>query len=295
MIRLAPFLMVSLLIHGFVLCAHSPWANTTNAPGHQGAPDDRVFVSLEAETESLASAPTPSTVDSARSQESTPQKRAVNEPQPKAPSPAPPEQPDKAPISHEARPSESVLAVTADKPAPNLDVPEEMRSEAEEVAPPKEPQTVDDKPALTEQTPAKKPPKEENKEDRSQADAPKSVASVAQVASNRSSFRSTRGHELVDFKAKVIAAIRAASYYPKKAARSKKHGKVVVKFRIWKEGKVDNIVVVSSSGAKILDEAAVTILEKAAEDFPKVPASFRGDHLTYAAPIVFKAKSGRTR
>ena len=293
MIRVAPFFLVSFLFHGVLLFGSLSWFPWITSPGHPGVHEERLFVEVVAETPMMASAPTPSATDSAASTPSKPSKELTKQEQTREEPPQTTEEAEpETPQNKDATPL-PVLARASEEPDPDFVRSEEPPTEspepiAQHAHHEKEEETKD---------PTEDPvPKEREKElsaDTQQQSAP-SPASTPRVASRRTVVtRSCRGHDLVDYKAKVIAAIKKASFYPRKAAKKKQRGTAVVRFRIWRGGKVDSIEISCSSGSKILDEAALQIVQKAEKNFPKVPDFFQGQHLVYAVPIVFKKRATR--
>lgn len=297
MIRLAPFFIVSLVLHGLFLVAQGPWSNPFTLPGDPGATEELLFVEVVAEKELTASAPSPAMIDSIESKESQPEKETHPEEETKAEPPPTPEEPVHEPVVEKPETPQPVLARTSEEPKADFvtsdDIPSDLPDAVELVKePPKteqDPQPIEEKKPKTEEDVV-----EEKKEQETQQEAPKAVASVSQVASRQSVFLATRGRDLVDYKAKVIAAIKKASFYPRKAARRRERGQVIVRFRIWKDGRVDNIEIARSSGSEILDKAAREIVQKAINDFPPAPDFFHGISMAYAVPIVFREK-GKSR
>jgi protein TonB len=119
-----------------------------------------------------------------------------------------------------------------------------------------------------------------------------SNAAPAQIASLQTRLRAAKGRDLADFKAGVIAAIKEASYFPRKAARKRQYGRALVKFRIHRDGSISGISVARSSGHEVLDKAAKKIVRKASKKFPRFPEKLKTDDLSYLVPIVFKKKGG---
>ncbi len=294
MIRLAPFVIVSMFMHGILLVAGVPWSNPLTLPGLPEGSEELLFVEVVAEKELIASAPTPAAIDAAASQASQPEEEARTEPEKPEPPPPEPEEPVEEPDLEESALPQPVLATPCEEPkADFVTSDQEAPDPPEPVEKLKEPPITEDKPKPEEQEePVETKREEEKKEEEKEAarEAPKAVASIPQVASRQSMFRASRGHDMADFKSKVLAAIKKASYYPRKAARKRKRGEVLVRFKIWKDGRVDGIEVAHSSGSKILDKAAVEILQEAGAAFPRVPDFFRGKHVMYAVPIVFRGK-----
>ncbi|MDQ7785647.1 MAG: energy transducer TonB [Desulfomonilaceae bacterium] len=293
MMRLIPFLFFSILFHGMILGTSVPWINRVSSPGHPRVVEENLYVEVVAEQEFTAAALTPSAVDTAASAKSQPTKEPERPKETRQDQPPAEEKPEPTMAQDEADPSPTLLVTKTEEPRADF-----VESDKEVPEPPEKPteqkqfkEIVKEKPPEKETDISvkedKKEPEEDNKEER-----PESKPSIAQIASRQSVFRASPGHDLADFKAKVIAAIRKASYYPRKAARNKKRGEVVVSFRIWKDGKVDGIEIKRSSGSDLLDQAAIETVRKAIQNFPDVPASLRTDPLGYAVPIVFKGKGG---
>lgn len=63
--------------------------------------------------------------------------------------------------------------------------------------------------------------------------------------------------------------------YPSQAVRLKQEGSVKVTFRLKQNGEVEDVRVVGSSGYEILDEDALSLIQKTAEYFPKPPKTVR--------------------
>lgn len=115
-----------------------------------------------------------------------------------------------------------------------------------------------------------------------------SAASAPSVASVERSFIPAAGAGEEVFNSKVLSAIKSAIFFPKKAVQEKHHGEVVVKFTVWKDGRLDDVTIIKSSGSQHLDEAVVKILEKASRNFPEFPVHTAREKLEFVAPILFK-------
>jgi TonB family protein len=115
-----------------------------------------------------------------------------------------------------------------------------------------------------------------------------SIASVPSVASPERQGPSKSGGEAQTYKDLILSAIHEAAYYPKAALRNMAHGQAVVSFTIKKDGSLANIAIVSHAHSKILDEAALRIVEKASSHFPPLPDALMRDHVCYVVPIIFK-------
>jgi TonB family protein len=115
-----------------------------------------------------------------------------------------------------------------------------------------------------------------------------STASTPSVASpeRKGSFKA--GDEAPTYKDRILSAIHEAAYYPRTALRNKAYGKTVVCFTINKDGSLANVAIVSHADSKVLDDAALRIVEKASSHFPPVPDSLMKERVSYVVPIVFK-------
>jgi protein TonB len=115
-----------------------------------------------------------------------------------------------------------------------------------------------------------------------------SIASVPSVASPERQGPSKLGDEAQTYKDIILSAIHDAAYYPKAALRNMAYGRSVVSFTIKKDGSLTNIAIVSHAHSKILDEAALKIVEKASSHFPPLPDALMRDQVCYVVPIIFK-------
>ncbi|MGO9571151.1 MAG: energy transducer TonB [Desulfomonilaceae bacterium] len=115
-----------------------------------------------------------------------------------------------------------------------------------------------------------------------------SLASTPSVATpeRKGSFKA--GDEALTYKDRILSAIHEAAYYPRAGLRHRAHGKTLVRFTINKDGSLANVAIVSHADSKVLDEAALKIVEKASSHFPLVPDSLMKEQVSYVVPIVFK-------
>lgn len=117
-----------------------------------------------------------------------------------------------------------------------------------------------------------------------------SLASMPSTASAERRFIPAAGQGGEAFDSMVLSAIREAIFFPKQAARERRHGEAVVAFAISKDHSVSGLRIAKSSGFEILDEAAIRIIQKAAKKFPRFPDGLSSDTLHYVVPILFKEK-----
>jgi TonB family protein len=115
-----------------------------------------------------------------------------------------------------------------------------------------------------------------------------SIASTPSVASPERQGPPKLGDEAQTYKDLILSAIHDAAYYPKAALRNMAHGRTVVSFTINKDGSLGAIMVMSHGDSKVLDEAALKIVEKASAHFPPFPDKLMKDQVSYIVPIIFK-------
>jgi len=164
-----------------------------------------------------------------------------------------------------------------------------------------EPAPVEKKIAETAE-PTRKPPREKaEKADRkrraeapnrgnAEADSARGAAHASNDATARDSG-SGRSREAgagaaanSNYKGKVRAKIMRATHLPSKARRLGISGRAHVKFTITPSGTARNIVLASSAGNPMLDDAALTAVRKASP-FPRMPAGM--SQIDISVPIVF--------
>jgi protein TonB len=299
MIRFIPFVLASGGVHVALCClCGSLLLSRTGAVGSEHGVEPRLFVTVIAQEEVRAQAESPAQRDSVASQpaepireekeetpeeqpEKTPEKEVVKESEQPTPSPD-----ALVRVKEEIGPDAPILARATEKPASALidrrgeTSPEDDKGESPEA---KE-EAAEDEGTIKEKEETLNHPGQES-----------SIASVAQSASRESQFRAARAEDLANFRDSLLAAIRKASYFPRKALRKRQHGETTVRFTVGRNGSVSGLAVVHSSGSELLDEAAVKIIGKAAKDFPPIPASISKDGLNYVVPIVFKKRRAKKK
>ena len=270
MIRILPFLFGSFIIHtSLVICLEYVNLWPPQAGGSLQGNLDKVFVSVISDEDFTACALSPATRESAAS----------------TPLPASPMRQDES--TDEPKKDRNI------SPEPQLlhNVPSHpvLSEEATNAEIVKEPEK-----GLEHKQEMEEKPKEQQKVEDTQPGAP-SPASTPQIASETSVSREAMGADLHDFKSTVLSAIGKALYYPSKAYRKKHHGQSTVAFSISKDGSLEELQLITSSGSKYLDEAAEKIIRKASKEFPPIPKGFQKDSIRYVLPIIFKKERAQKR
>ncbi len=280
MTRLAPFIFISFLLHGFILISNPPWPSRRPV-GHSAQSDNRIYVEIVAEQDATARAQSPSSLDSQRAQEAEPSPESKE----KIPKPEPePEEADERPRSQS---SPNLLAMKSPDPDAGLMISQDQLNEiVEEHNGEERLEETDPEEAL------KRPETQEPEDIREEApESPVSVASLPQRASLETRKRAASGHDLADYKARIISAITKASYFPRSAARSGRHGEAIVRFTVMKDGSLAKLELLKKTEFKSLNNAAMEIVKKASENFPEAPHTYTGPSLTYAVPIKFRKRA----
>ena len=271
MIRLVPFLLVSLTVHAAIISfGASLFLTTPRNVGVRDGDRSRIFVAVVDREDQTAQAQTPAREDSSGSNPS----QATEE---------------VASPEHDEQVSDTPERVEPKDCA-------RLEAEPDPLNPPEQP-TVSN-PANQESeknNEAEREPKKKEREVTEPVVERTTVASIPQAVSEESRFNAVRGRDRADFRDKVLAAIRGASYYPRKARNKRKHGQATVGFIIRNDGSLESLKIIESSGSKLLDEAAMNILRKAASRFPSIPESLSGNRISYVVPIIFKKKRSRKK
>jgi protein TonB len=120
-----------------------------------------------------------------------------------------------------------------------------------------------------------------------QAEASKPTAAMQQ-ATGTSSDRSAGGKagDAKSYFAELMAWLNQHKQYPREAKKAKQQGVVELQFTIQRDGTVTASSIKKSSGYTQLDEAALSMLRKAAP-LPALPASMNREHITLVIPIEF--------
>ena len=92
-----------------------------------------------------------------------------------------------------------------------------------------------------------------------------------------------------DFYRKVGRQIAFAKIYPDFARKMGYQGKILVAFRIGRDGKILNLSVSKSSGYKILDEAALEAVKEAGP-YPSIPNELNKESLKLKIPISYAVR-----
>ena len=284
MIRILPFLFGSFVIHtALVVCLECANLWSPQAAGSLEGNLDKVYVSVVANEELIACAPSPASKESAASTptQATPKKQEESpdrledehDPSPEphdVQAPKPVEDPTPQPSQDQSIPPVLSEDATTTEIVKEPEKKQGHKPETEEKA--KEQQKVEDKPPVT-----------------------PSPASTPQIASEQSVSREAMGAHLHHFRLKIIGAIGKALYYPAKAFRKKQHGQTTVAFSVSKDGSLEKLQLITSSGSAYLDEAAEKIIRKASKEFPPIPKGLQKDRIDYVLPIVFKKKRAKRR
>lgn len=92
-----------------------------------------------------------------------------------------------------------------------------------------------------------------------------------------------------NYPGQVVRRLRRALRYPAEAKRERLEGEVHVSFTVSRDGGVGSIRVVRSSGSRLLDEAAVNTVRRAAP-FPDIPTAAGRSSWPFTVPLAFAVR-----
>jgi len=173
------------------------------------------------------------------------------------------------------------LQKTAHEPDdPELKLPEARPEEPEEEKKEEEEEVEEERPDAAASAPAPEttaPPPMQAEEV-----APRAAAPVAGLSEQDQKA-------IARWQKKVVLHLHAHKRYPGEARRKRVQGEAVVKFKIDRSGRVIARSLSNGSGAKILDDAAIAILDRASP-LPKPPAEMAGNEFELTLPIRYQVK-----
>ena len=127
--------------------------------------------------------------------------------------------------------------------------------------------------------PPPEPPKPEAVEAKEQ---PQQVAMISEQSSGEAKQGSLSTTARTEYLGKLSKYLEKAKINP----RSKLAGTVIVKFKVGADGELLSREITTSSGSKVLDEAAVSALDRAAP-FPAIPNEVANEPMVVSVPFKF--------
>jgi len=128
--------------------------------------------------------------------------------------------------------------------------------------------------------------------------APSTAAAPNRAASNRSRQQQTGANgwmqnggqaNVSSYNAVVLAHLQRYRTYPEQARASRLTGVSTVRFTLGASGNVIAVSLAGSSGAGVLDRAAIAMVQRASP-FPPIPPSLGRGSMTFAAPVRFNLR-----
>ena len=191
----------------------------------------------------------------------------VTKPEPKVmPSPVP--QPEVKPVRKIEQP---LVDVKKEK------LREEKTARQEQVEKPKQQPHAD-----------KAPPREASEHEQS-VENENTLSSLPSSPASSTDSQPSLDHGIIEsLEAEYMAALRSAieakKYYPKRARRLKREGDVIVDFIIHRDGNIEAIDVLHSSGTELLDRAAIDAIKRLGQ-FRPIPPEIPRDSWKLKIPI----------
>lgn len=145
---------------------------------------------------------------------------------------------------------------------------------------------------LARQAPPK--PEQPHQQEPARPSSPSQAASPTQAAGANSAGRAGAGGvadaggrtEVSSYQARVLAHLARHRVYPPEARSRGITGVARVQFALARDGRVVSARLVDGSGERVLDEAAVAMVQRASP-FPPFPAAITQAQMNFAAPIRF--------
>jgi protein TonB len=98
------------------------------------------------------------------------------------------------------------------------------------------------------------------------------------------------GVKEAEFALRLKAAIQAAVVYPAAARNMGFSGRARVEFQ-FRDGAIDHLKIIQSSGSGLIDQAALASVGNAV--LPPIPDSLKGREMTYQVTVEFQLRPGR--
>ena len=192
----------------------------------------------------------------------------------------------------QARPEE--MPPVADEPPPVEEPPPPVEEEDEPEATPPDPATVPTPRSKPDRTPDRtevaraEPKPEPARPAEPTPSAPSAPASAARSggAGGGGSAATTGNAAASAYRAEVAAQLSRKRFYPSAGRRDRLTGRATVSFTLNASGRVTAARVVRSAGSRILDDAALEMVRRAAP-YPPIPRAL-GTTITIQAPIGFE-------
>jgi protein TonB len=92
-----------------------------------------------------------------------------------------------------------------------------------------------------------------------------------------------------DYQSRLQRLVERHKYYPLQARRNGIQGKATVSFTIRRDGKIERIALSRSSGRSILDQAAITTIQRIGKA-PRFPDSIKRTSWRFSMPIAYNLR-----
>jgi periplasmic protein TonB len=87
-----------------------------------------------------------------------------------------------------------------------------------------------------------------------------------------------------EYKAALRQAIEANKIYPRRAVRLRQQGEVKIGFTILRDGSIEDVRIIHSSGSNLLDKATRNAVERINGQFP-FPAELPREQWNFTVPV----------
>lgn len=123
---------------------------------------------------------------------------------------------------------------------------------------------------------------------------PKALAQPAPLPVPATPQPGVVGHHVsTDYKGLLEGKIRANLHYPRMARRQGREGTAIVRVRMKRDGSIESVELVKSSGTRALDHEAQAVFDRIGQ-LPPLPQDFlpRASEFEFEVPITFKLVNG---
>jgi protein TonB len=165
-----------------------------------------------------------------------------------------------------------------------------VKKEKPKKKPPVEKPPVPDEKATSEEKPAQKETAEKPKEPRPKKQVPNEAEGNLDTGGSAQAVSAGgRPGAEVDYASMLAVWLEKHKKYPRRAQNRRQEGIVELRFTIDREGRVLKSSIVGPSKHKMLNEAALKMLEKA-QPLPPIPADITQDQFELTVPVTFFIK-----
>jgi protein TonB len=203
-------------------------------------------------------------------------------------------------IKQQEKQKEAQKVEAAPNNAPQFALPKEQLAAPSKADMSEAPQSPNQKKedAVTVQKKQAEQPKAKEEKKKQEQTSPSTAAAPTRAGGNRTPQSQAGANgasqqngqaNTASYNAMVIAHLQRYRVYPEQARAAQITGVSTVRFTLGASGNVISVSLAGSSGAGVLDQAAIAMVRRASP-FPPIPASLARGSMTFAAPVRFNLR-----